>query len=87
VLGAIGVEALRRIVISEFPDATERDLGGRLGAVSKRAYASARGGPTPAPPADAGRYAALDQLASLHDRGALNDREFAAEKAELLAKR
>jgi Short C-terminal domain len=87
VLGAIGVEALRRLVIREFPDATERDLGGRLGAASKRTYASARGGPTPAPPADGGRYAALDQLASLHDRGALNDQEFADEKAELLAKR
>ena len=30
VLGAIGVEALRRLVIREFPDVTERDLGHRL---------------------------------------------------------
>jgi hypothetical protein len=40
--------------------------------------------PAPAPHPDAGRYAALDQLASLHDRGALTDQEFAAEKAVVL---
>jgi hypothetical protein len=85
-LGAIGIEALRRIVVHEFPDATERDLGGRLHAATRRAYAGVRHGPAPAPEphAEAGRYAALGQLASLHDSGALTDQEFAAEKAALL---
>jgi Short C-terminal domain len=87
VLGAIGIEALRRIVIREFPDATERDLGHRLHGAWTRAWAGVRRepAPTPAPHASLGRYAALDQLASLHDRGALTDQEFAAEKAALLA--
>ena len=85
-LGAIGIEALRRIVQREFPDATERDLGARLLAASKHAYASVRhpSAPAPEPHAATGRYAALDQLASLHDRGALSDQEFADEKAALL---
>jgi len=87
VLGAIGIEALRRIVVREFPDVTERELGGRLHAGWSRAWSSIRRepAPAPAPHANAGRYAALDQLASLHDRGALSDQEFAAEKAALLA--
>jgi hypothetical protein len=85
-LGAIGIEALRRIVVREFPDATERDLGSRLHAATKRGYAGVRHGATPAPAShpETGRYAALDQLATLHDRGALSDQEFAAEKAALL---
>ena len=87
VLGAIGIEALRRIVVREFPGVTERDLGRRLHAGLSRAWSSVRRepAPTPAPHPNAGRYAALDQLASLHDRGALSDQEFAAEKAALLA--
>ena len=85
-LGAIGIEALRRIVVREFPDATERDLGARLHAAWRQAFATVGhdGAPAPAPHPDAGRYAALDQLASLHDRGALSDQEFASEKAALL---
>jgi hypothetical protein len=87
VLGAIGIEALRRIVIREFPDVTERDLGHRLHAGWSRARASVRREPAAAPVAHAetGRYAALDQLAALHDRGVLDDQEFAKEKAALLA--
>jgi hypothetical protein len=84
VLGAIGVEALRRIVRREFPDATERDLGTRLLGASKHAYASVRHSSAPAAPTATDRYAALDHLASLHDRGTLSDQEFAAEKAALL---
>jgi hypothetical protein len=87
VLGALGIEALRRLVVREFPDVTERDLGRRLHAASRRAWASVRREPAPAPTTHAGarRYAALDQLASLHDRGALNDQEYATEKAAVLA--
>jgi hypothetical protein len=87
VLGAIGIEALRRIVRREFPDATDRDLGTRLLGASKHAYASVRHPSAPAPPTAADRYAALDHLASLHDRGTLSDQEFAAEKAALLLQR
>ena len=50
VLGAIGIEALRRIVRREFPDATERDLGARLHTAVKHAYASVRHGSPPARP-------------------------------------
>lgn len=86
VLGLIGIEALRRIVQREFPDVTERDLGHRLHGAWSRAYGSVRHGsaPAPAPHPEAGRYAALEQLATLHDRGALSDKEYAAEKSALL---
>jgi hypothetical protein len=89
VLGAIGIEALRRIVRREFPEATERDLGRQLLGASKHAFASVRRPSTPAAPAPTAtdRYAALDRLASLHERGTLDDREFAAEKAALLVQR
>ena len=82
-LGAIGIESLRRIVVREFPDVTERDLGSRLHAAAKRGLGHAPE-PAPAPHAETGRYAALDQIAALHERGVLNDQEFAAEKAALL---
>jgi hypothetical protein len=86
VLGLIGIEALRRIVQREFPDVTERELGHRLHGAWTRASASVRHGsaPAPAPHPEAGRYAALEQLATLHDRGALSDKEYAAEKSALL---
>jgi Short C-terminal domain len=38
------------------------------------------------PPGDGDRYAELERLASLRDRGVLTDEEFAAEKASVLAK-
>ncbi len=85
VLGAIGIEALRRMVAREFPDATERDLGGQVGAGLRSAYHGLRGG-TPEAAAEA-RYGSLERLASLHDRGAISDDEFAAEKETLLAGR
>jgi hypothetical protein len=84
-LGAIGIEALGRISRRDFPDATERDLGRRLAGAARNAYTSVRRpSPAAAPPAAADRYAALGQLATLHDRGALSDQEFAAEKAAVL---
>jgi hypothetical protein len=85
VLGAIGVEALRRLVIREFPDVTERDLGHRL-----HTWASSLGhtdddaaGQLPAA-APADRYADLERLAALHKEGVLTDAEFAREKTALL---
>ena len=86
VLGAIGVEALRRLVIREFPDVTERDLGHRL-----HTWASSLGqtdddaaGQLPAAAAPADRYADLERLAALHKEGVLTDAEFAREKTALL---
>ena len=84
ILGAIGIEALRRIVAREFPDATERDMGRRIHSGLRSAYHGVRPGPSPEAVADS-RYSSLEKLASLHDRGAISDDEFAAEKAELLA--
>jgi len=86
ILGAIGIEALRRIVAREFPDVTERDMGRRINSGLRSAYHGARRS-TPSEPATDSRYSSLEKLASLHDRGAISDDEFAAEKAELLAHR
>ena len=86
VLGAIGVEALRRIAVRDFPDATERDLGGRIGGSLSGAWSSVtdRSSKEPAPAAATGRYSDLEALAQLHDRGVLTDAEFTAQKATLL---
>jgi Short C-terminal domain len=81
VLGAIGIEALRRLSIREFPDRTERDLGQRLG----HSWTSMRERRSKQPaPAEAGKYSDLERLASLHDRGVLTDAEFNAEKSAVL---
>jgi hypothetical protein len=96
VLGAIGVEALRRLSVAEFPDRTERDLGGRVGNWASGAWRSVTAGSKPpaaepaqaeAAPAAPDRYLTLERLASLHERGVLSDEEFAAEKAATLANR
>ena len=85
ILGAIGIEALRRLVTREFPDTTERDMGRRIGSGMRSAYHGvSRSSPEAA--ADS-RYSSLEKLASLHDRGAISDDEFATQKAELLAHR
>jgi hypothetical protein len=76
-----GVEALRRQTATEFPDATTEDVRATL----RAAVASARGrnGATRPPSHDGDRLAHLERLSVLHDSGALNDEEFAAEKAAL----
>jgi hypothetical protein len=85
-LGAIGIEALRRIVAREFPGATERDLGGHVVEGLRSAYHGVRPAAPPEAAAEA-RYRSLERLASLHDQGALSDDEFASEKESLLAGR
>jgi hypothetical protein len=92
ILGAIGIEALRRLAVRDFPDHTDRDLGHRIHGSITRAWSSVQGG-SQQPPAStatassvgASRYADLERLASLHDKGILNDAEFNAEKSALLA--
>jgi hypothetical protein len=52
----------------------------------RSAYHGVRHATPPEAAADA-RYSSLERLASLHDRGALSDEEFASEKESLLAGR
>ncbi len=91
ILGAIGIEALRRLAVRDFPDHTDRDLGHRLHERLTQTLPSAHDRRQPSAPAPvatsaaAGRYADLERLASLHDRGVLNDDEFNAEKDAVLA--
>ena len=91
VLGALGLEALRRLAVREFPDHTDRDLGNRVGAWASHASSSASNGgqPAPAPAAQArdDRYTELERLASLRDRGVLTDAEFTSQKATVLAEK
>jgi hypothetical protein len=92
ILGAIGIEALRRLSVRDFPDRTERDLGHRMheGLTHTLSFVRGRGQEPPAPAAVAtsaasSRYADLERLASLHDKGILDDAEFNAEKSAVLA--
>jgi hypothetical protein len=91
ILGAIGIEALRRLAVRDFPDNTQRDLGRRIHQSITHTWSSARHRPQqpPAPAvatsAAASRYADLERLASLHDKGILNDAEFNTEKSAVLA--
>jgi hypothetical protein len=70
ILAFVGLEVLRRQTVREFPDAVTRDIHWpwRRGA---------SGG------ADPDRVQSLERLAALHDRGALTDEEYEAEKALL----
>jgi hypothetical protein len=91
VLAFAGMVVLRRQVAEEFPGLTPADTRSSVrGGFSRAAHAvsSARrgnGGPPPAAIAVAppSRLDQLERLAQLHDRGALSDEEFAAEKAKL----
>ena len=91
VLGAIGVEALRRLVIRENPELTEQRLGGELSEKGSELWEWMKGNARHdrAEPvtvdAGSGRYAELERLSSLHERGVLTDAEFAKEKAALLS--
>jgi hypothetical protein len=85
-LVVLGVEALRRQTAEEFPDLTAADVGAGMRAGIVRARAAVGRGPAAgngAPPADP-RLERLERLSDLHDRGALTDDEYAAEKATVL---
>jgi Short C-terminal domain len=73
----VGVLALRRMTVHEFPDAAPADLRGTAELAWARARAMGRRG-------DAGRTAELERLGRLRDQGVLTDEEFAAEKARVL---
>jgi hypothetical protein len=86
ILAVLGVELLRRQTAREHPDVKPGETGEHLqawwhGMRERRAGAKAPAAPAPAP---AGRYAELEDLASLHDRGVLSDEEFDSQKVLLL---
>jgi hypothetical protein len=98
-LFVVGIEALRRQVAAEFPDATvdtarasvveagRRARDAVLGARRRGAAAEVAETAPPPPPApvEPHRLERLERLAALHDTGALTDDEFATEKAAVLA--
>jgi hypothetical protein len=79
----LGIELLRRQAAREFPDARAGDTMQSL----RHAWAT-RKEPSPKPVAGADDHGAqldrLERLAALHDRGALTDAEYAAQKTTLL---
>jgi hypothetical protein len=77
VLLLVGLEALRRLAAREFPDAQPGDVAVAIPGVPARSSA-----PAPPPATDAGE---LERLAKLHADGTLDDAEFAAAKAKVLA--
>ena len=79
VLIVLGVEALRRKTAAEFPDAQSGDTTTAI----RGWYSGRREHGAPVPP-NGEHVASIERLAALHDRGALTDAEFAAEKASLL---
>jgi hypothetical protein len=79
----LGIELLRRQAAREFPDAQSGDTMHSIQA----AWAARRSHGSAAPAAAGGNGAQVDQLerlAALHDRGALTDDEYRAEKSTLL---
>jgi Short C-terminal domain len=68
---------LRRQTVREFPDAI-RSEGGMLARLRRR------GEPAGREAVAAGTVDRLERLAALHERGALTDEEYEAEKALLL---
>jgi hypothetical protein len=90
VLLVIGVEALRRQVIREFPDrVTTYSPGGAAQAMAARmseareARTARRAGAEPAPAADP-RLDQLERLAALRESGVLSDEELAREKERIM---
>jgi hypothetical protein len=84
-MAGYGLYQLRRRSIAEFPDATVADLPERLRSRMREMWAKRErqdAGPPPEP--QDRKLERLERLATLHDRGALNDEEFAAEKTALL---
>jgi len=77
VLLLAGLEALRRIAAREHPEAQT----GAIAASARGAVASMRRPPAQQPSASD----EIERLAKLHDAGKLDDAEFAAAKASVLA--
>ena len=77
ILLVIGLEALRRAAVREFPDAAQAEARELL-----RPLGRLRRGRAPA--AQTAAMADLEQAARLHEQGVLSDDELAAVKARVL---
>ena len=88
---AIGVEALRRQVIREFPDRVATGTPeGMAHALANRMRESREGrvaaaGAAPPPRLQPSRVEELERLAKLRESGVLTDEELAAEKQRILS--
>lgn len=80
-LAGAGLYQLRRWTMQEFPDATLGEMPARIRA---RVASLRRGRGRPAPEPEDRRLERLERLAALHERGALSDEEYEAEKSALL---
>jgi hypothetical protein len=88
VIAAVGVEALRRQVIREFPDrVTTHSATGMAQAMRDRMQEARerRVSRTTEPPAADAKVEALERLAKLREAGVLSDEELAAEKSRILS--
>jgi hypothetical protein len=83
-LAVLGIELWRRQTARENPDVQPGDSGEHLHEWLRGRRERRAAGKAPAPAAPPGRYAQLDDLASLHDRGVLSDEEFDSQKALIL---
>jgi hypothetical protein len=81
------VELLRRQTAREFPGARREDTGKRIrsGFGAVRGSFSRRESGSPEPSEGAPRVADLERLAALHERGALTDAEYDAQKGVILS--
>jgi hypothetical protein len=84
-LFALGVRILSGQTAREFPDAQQGETAARLRAwYAHRGHRRTEAGATAGAGGDGSQIQALERLADLHDRGALSDEEFTAEKRRLL---
>jgi hypothetical protein len=81
-MAGVGIYELRRKSIADFPDAKMGDMPAR---VRTRMEGMWRGRERLKPEPHDRKLERLERLATLHERGALSDEEFEAEKAALLA--
>jgi hypothetical protein len=86
---AIGVEALRRQVVREFPDrvatGTPEGMAHAMAERMREARERRVAGSGPAPSAEPSRVDQLERLAKLRESGVITDEELAAEKQRIIA--
>jgi uncharacterized membrane protein YfbV (UPF0208 family) len=81
-MAGVGIYELRRRCVTDFPDATLGEVPERIRA---RASSMWRGRQRARPEPQDRKLERLERLASLHERGAISDAEFEAEKAMVMA--